>query len=336
MDSFGVVCIERNDSVSAGRRCCAIAIPARRERALDDPGDPISAAIPICRAPAAAELQHAACSAGPRKRGRWGAYLLWARAPAYARPTAGFGSGVGKYGVRSGGRSGGHVRSARAGAACVEGSDVAGSAAPGSAHRAGSCLDSSIESDRRCGGAEGRMTTARLPAAGVLALVVSAAAWPGAITAVPYDRQFRDFPNAPMSRQFPLGTDELGRDRFSRLLYGTRLSLLAAPAAALVSAVLAAVAGGLAGFLGGSWDRAASVLVDLMLALPWLFLLIIVRAALPLNMPAAASIVVTFGLIGLLGWPSAARVVRAGCRELRQSDLVLQARACGLAPNRVL
>jgi len=180
------------------------------------------------------------------------------------------------------------------------------------------------------------MTTARLPAAGVLALVVSAAAWPGAITAVPYDRQFRDFPNAPMSRQFPLGTDELGRDRFSRLLYGTRLSLLAAPAAALVSAVLAAVAGGLAGFLGGSWDRAASVLVDLMLALPWLFLLIIVRAALPLNMPAAASIVVTFGLIGLLGWPSAARVVRAGCRELRQSDLVLQARACGLAPNRVL
>jgi ABC-type dipeptide/oligopeptide/nickel transport system permease subunit len=180
------------------------------------------------------------------------------------------------------------------------------------------------------------MTMRRFAATSILALVALAAAWPGAITTAPYDRQFRDFPSAPASRRFPLGTDELGRDRLSRLLYGTRLSLLAAPAAALISTVLAALVGGLAGFLGGWWDRAASVLVDLMLALPWLFLLIIVRAALPLNVPAATSIVVTFGLIGLLGWPSAARIVRAGCRELRRSDLVLQARACGLTPHRIL
>jgi peptide/nickel transport system permease protein len=76
--------------------------------------------------------------------------------------------------------------------------------------------------------------------------------------------------------------------------------------------------------------------IDLMLSLPWLFLLIIVRAILPLNLPALLSVVVTFGLIGLLGWPSAARIVRAGCRELRCSDLVLQARACGLPKGRVL
>ncbi len=180
------------------------------------------------------------------------------------------------------------------------------------------------------------MTIMRPLAGAILAAVLAAAVWPGAITAVPYDRQFRDFPNAPISRQFPLGTDELGRDRLSRLLYGTRVSLLAAPAAALLSTVLAAIAGGLAGFLGGRWDRVAGVLVDLMLALPWLFLLIIVRAALPLNVPGTVSLLVTFGLIGLLGWPSAARVVRAGCRELRNSDLVLQASACGLAPRRVL
>jgi ABC-type dipeptide/oligopeptide/nickel transport system permease subunit len=180
------------------------------------------------------------------------------------------------------------------------------------------------------------MKTLRFLAKSVLALVLLAAAWPSAITPVPYDRQFREYPNAPMSRQFPLGTDELGRDRLSRLLYATRISVLAAPAAALLSTMLAALAGGLAVFLGGRYDRASAVVVDLMLSLPWLFLLIIVRAAMPLNVTASLSLLVTFGLIGLLGWPSAARVVRAGCRELRHSDIVLQARASGLAPRRVL
>ncbi len=180
------------------------------------------------------------------------------------------------------------------------------------------------------------MTAVRLLAGGILAAILLAVLWPAAITSAPYDRQFRDSPNAPISKQFPLGTDELGRDRLSRLLYGTRISLLAAPAAALVSTILAALAGGAAGFLGGWYDRAASVVLDLMLSLPWLFLLIIVRAMLPLNIPAVLSLLVTFGMIGLLGWPSAARVVRAGCRELRESDLVLQARASGLPPGRVL
>src|SRR5262249_801698 len=76
--------------------------------------------------------------------------------------------------------------------------------------------------------------------------------------------------------------------------------------------------------------------IDLMLSLPWLFLLIIVRALLPLNTSPEVSMVVTFGLIGLLGWPSGARVVRAACRQLRESELVLQARACGIANGRIL
>jgi len=180
------------------------------------------------------------------------------------------------------------------------------------------------------------MRVIRFIAGGVLFLILLAALCPWVITAASYDQQFREQPNAPMSKQFPLGTDELGRDRASRLLYGTRLSLVAAPAAALLSTVLAAIAGGLAGFLGGWYDRAATVIIDLMLSLPWLFLLIIVRALLPLNVPAALSLFLTFGLIGLLGWPSAARVVRAGCRQLCHSDLVLQARACGLTRGRVL
>ncbi len=180
------------------------------------------------------------------------------------------------------------------------------------------------------------MKAIRYLAQTLLLTLLLVALWPGALTRTPYDRQFRELPNAPVSRQFPLGTDELGRDRLSRLLYGTRVSLLAAPVAALLSTILAALVGGLAGFLGGWFDRAAVAAIDLMLSLPWLFLLIMVRAMLPLNLPAMLSVLVTFGLIGLLGWASAARIVRAGCRTLRCSDLVVQARASGLSNGRVL
>lgn len=173
--------------------------------------------------------------------------------------------------------------------------------------------------------------------ASALPLALLTIAWcPGALTQAPYDRQFRELPNAPVSKQFKLGTDDLGRDRLSRLLYGTRVSLLAAPVAALFSALLAAVVGSLAGFLGGCFDRAAVAVIDLMLSLPWLFLLIIVRAILPLNLSAPLSVLVTFGLIGSLGWASAARIVRAGCHTLRCSDMVVHARACGLPMWRVL
>ena len=180
------------------------------------------------------------------------------------------------------------------------------------------------------------MKTVRLAAGAVLAVIFAAALWPGAWTRHSYDEQFRELPNSSASRQFPLGADELGRDRLARMLYGTRVSLIAAAGAALVSTALAAIVGGAAGFLGGWVDRGAVALIDLMLSLPWLFLLIIVRALLPLNTSPQVSMVVTFGLIGLLGWPSAARVVRAACRQLRGSDLVIQARACGLANGRIL
>src|SRR5579872_1244393 len=134
--------------------------------------------------------------------------------------------------------------------------------------------------------------------AGILPVaLLLAALWPAEVTRASYDRQFRELPNAPISKQFPLGTDDLGRDRFSRLLYGTRISLLAAPIAASLSMVLAAVVGGIAGFAGGWFDRVAVTVIDLMLSLPWLYLLIIVRAMLPLNMPALLSVIVTFGLI---------------------------------------
>ena len=114
------------------------------------------------------------------------------------------------------------------------------------------------------------------------------------------------------------------------MLYGTRISLLLAPAAALLSTFMAALIGGLAGYLGGAWARGAMAMTDLFLSLPWLFLLITVRAVMPLNVPPLISILVTFLILGLLGWTSAARVLCASAATLRDSDFVRQARASGL------
>jgi peptide/nickel transport system permease protein len=150
-----------------------------------------------------------------------------------------------------------------------------------------------------------------------------------------YARQYREAADAPPSHQHWLGTDEIGRDRFARVLYGTRISLLLAPAAALLSTLIAALVGGLAGYLGGAWARGAMAVTDLFLSLPWLFLLITVRAVMPLNVSPLLSVVVTFVMLGLLGWTSAARVLCTTAGSLRASDFVRQARASGVRGARL-
>jgi len=155
-----------------------------------------------------------------------------------------------------------------------------------------------------------------------------------ALLPVRYERQFRDSPNAGPSKQFPLGTDDLGRDRLSRLVYGTRVSLLLALAAATLSCLAAAVLGGAAGF--GIADKLILGAADLFLSLPWLFLLLMVRAFLPLNVSPMVSVTITFALLGLLGWAAPAKVIRVAVRKLRSADFMLQARATGCPPFRLL
>jgi hypothetical protein len=170
----------------------------------------------------------------------------------------------------------------------------------------------------------------RLAAVLVLAIVFLASFLP-----VDYETQSRESIDAPPSRHFVLGTDELGRDRLARLLYGTRISLLLAPCAAVVSLLIALAVGTTAGFLGGWWDDFAMRFTDLFLSVPWLFVFIIVRATLPLNSGPLVSLIVSFLLMGVLGWAGAARVIRAAVREFRSAGFVLQARACGCKESRI-
>ncbi len=175
----------------------------------------------------------------------------------------------------------------------------------------------------------------RWMACAVLLLVVSVSLAANWLAPAGYAKQFREAADAPPSHEHWMGTDAIGRDRFARVLYGTRISLLLAPAAALLSTLLAALVGGLAGYLGGAWARGAMAVTDLFLSLPWLFLLITVRALMPLNVSPLSSILVTFLMLGLLGWTSAARVLCTTAGSLRNSDFVQQARAAGVRGGRL-
>jgi len=180
------------------------------------------------------------------------------------------------------------------------------------------------------------MSRTRRAATLVLLLLFAGALAADLVARAPYGLQDRDHLSVAPCARFPLGTDELGRDRFSRLVYGSRVSLLLAPAAALLSLVISALMGILAGHWGGWRERTILAGTDLVLSLPWLFLVLTIRALLPLNVSPWLSVVITFALLGMLGWAAAARVIHAGVRSLRSADFVLQARACGCPPRRLM
>jgi peptide/nickel transport system permease protein len=176
----------------------------------------------------------------------------------------------------------------------------------------------------------------RAVSAAILCIVFAVGLFAGAVSPYSYAKQFRERPNAAPSASHLLGTDSLGRDLFARLIYGTRVSLLLAPAAALLSTLIAGVFGALAGLVGGWCERLILVAADLSMALPLLFVLLALRAVLPLDISPILSVIATFVLLGLLGWPSSLRVVWAATRNLRNSDFLLLARATGCGRWRII
>ena len=135
---------------------------------------------------------------------------------------------------------------------------------------------------------------------------------------------------------FLFGTDENGRDVFSRLLLGARVSLTMALAAAGVALLIAGVTGAIAGYAGGAADAIISAGSELVLGLPWLYLLVAVRATLPLSLPPAQAMAVIVVLLGLLGWARPGRLVRATVAAVRGRDYIAAARTAGASTPRIL
>ncbi len=180
------------------------------------------------------------------------------------------------------------------------------------------------------------MKRLRLAAATLICTLVLISVVGSFVPRFDYSRQDREHVNSRPSPAYWMGTDDLGRDRFARLLHGTRVSILLAPAAAVVSMLLAFCIGAVPGFAGGCFERAAKTAIDLVLSIPWLFLLLMVRAMLPLNTSPAASVAITFLVLGLLGWAAPARILLARARSMRQAEFIVLARSTGVAPLRLL
>jgi peptide/nickel transport system permease protein len=130
-------------------------------------------------------------------------------------------------------------------------------------------------------------------------------------------------------RIFLLGTDEFGRDMFSRLLYGGRVSVAAGVLAMLTSLMLGTALGAVAGMAGGIVDSGIMRLAELGLALSWFYLLLAVRAFLPLHTPPLQTFFMIAIVLGLTGWARPARLTRGVVLTAKERAFVMSARGFG-------
>ncbi|HUT33075.1 MAG TPA: ABC transporter permease [Planctomycetota bacterium] len=148
----------------------------------------------------------------------------------------------------------------------------------------------------------------------------------------PYPYEAVNLPEAlqPPSGTHWLGTDALGRDLLSRLLYGARISLAVGLVATLVSLVIGVSYGAIAGYVGGRTDNLMMRFVDVLYGLPFMFLVILIV------MVAGRSLLNLFIALGAVQWLTTARIVRGQVMSLKEREFVEAARGLGAGPCRII
>jgi peptide/nickel transport system permease protein len=175
-----------------------------------------------------------------------------------------------------------------------------------------------------------------LAATGLLVLiVVSAVLAPWVAPKDPYavDVRHRLVPPAWMDGGTPenlLGTDQVGRDLLTRVIYGGRISLAVGVSAVLISASLGVLLGLGAGYAGGFTDTAIMTVINIMLTFPFILLALAVIAVLGPSLPNMIIV------LGVAGWPLYARVIRAETLSIRERDFIVAGRALGLGHLRIV
>ncbi len=163
----------------------------------------------------------------------------------------------------------------------------------------------------------------------VVVLVVAAVLAPVLVPDSPTDQSFIDKFKPPGGDHW-LGTDEFGRDTFSRVVYGSRVALWVGLAPVALAMVIGVTAGLAAGYYGGPIDQVVMRLVDIMLAFPWLLLAIGIMAILG---PGINNVIIAVGIIYV---PAFARIVRSSVLSIKEKEYVEAARASGQTDVRII
>src|SRR5579863_9498983 len=166
----------------------------------------------------------------------------------------------------------------------------------------------------------------------VLAFLI-AGPWLCSFDPVSKDRDFAD--SGPSVRHW-LGTDDYGRDLAARFLYGGRWSVLAGGAGTLVALTLGWLAGCAAGFAGGIADVLTTAVAEWFMTVPWLYILVAARAAMPLNLPPRTAILEIVLLIAAINWARPARLARGLVLSLSEKGYVEAARGFGVPGWKIL
>lgn len=148
----------------------------------------------------------------------------------------------------------------------------------------------------------------------------------------PYDPIIQDIPHRMEKPNglHPFGTDNLGRDVFTRVLYGTRLSLLAGFTIVFISSIVGTVLGVVGGYLGGTFDEVIMRITDIFLSMPYLILAMAIAAALG---PGLTNAMIA---VSAVWWPSYARLVRGQALSVRTREYIEAAISIGAKPTRII
>lgn len=138
----------------------------------------------------------------------------------------------------------------------------------------------------------------------------------------------------PPSLSYLMGTDEYGRDMFSRVLYGARISMSIGFVAVTIAATLGTSVGAISGYYGGRVDSVLMWIADLLLSLPRIVLLLAIVGLFRVN--GVGAIFLMMAVLGAVGWPGVSRIVRSQVLSLKEQDFVQAARAMGMPTSRII